>query len=313
MPSFQTPWWLPGAHLQTIVGHVLKGGSVPSRRERWDTPDGDFLDIDFLDEGIDDRAPTVLLIHGLGGNSDSRYIRQAAVELRVRGLAPVAMNCRGALGPNQTARLHHAGEWEDPAFVCRRLRERGPLGVIGFSLGASMTLNLLAREPAAEAAAVVSAPLDLAAGCTVLEQGFSRVYTGYLLNKLTALVAERDDLAAAGFDVAGARAARTIRQFDEALVAPLHGFADAADYYARSSAGPQLASIRTPTLVLRAVDDPFLARSDLSFLRDSRNPCVDARIVEGGGHVGFVDGSLWAPGSWAERTAASWLQEQLGT
>jgi predicted alpha/beta-fold hydrolase len=120
--AFRPARWLPGAHLQTIVGHRLKGGAAPARRERWDTPDGDFLDIDWFDQGLPADAPTVLLIHGLGGSSASSYIQLSAQLLRARGVRPVAMNCRGATGPNRTMRLHHAGEWEDPAFVAARLR-----------------------------------------------------------------------------------------------------------------------------------------------------------------------------------------------
>lgn len=322
MAEFRPRPWLRGAHRQTLTAHFTRRkGRLRYRRERWDTPDGDFLDIDFAEADgaswaeLGHDAPVGLVIHGLGGSAESGYVWDACRELARRGIRPVAMNCRGSSGqPNRRDRLYHAGDDVDPGFVLDRLHERFavPLGVIGYSLGGSMLLNYLGRrgEETPErlrGAVAVSAPLDLAACAIRIEQRFSKVYSRRILQHLRALMRLRG--ATRGGDWQGAMAARTIRDFDEAMIAPLHGFSGAADYYARSSAGQVLGDIRVPTLLLRALDDPFIDAADLAGVEPHEH--LDLCLQPTGGHVGFVRLHRRGLEYWGERRAASWLAERL--
>ncbi len=322
MAEFRPRRWLHGAHRQTLTAHFARRkGRLRYRRERWDTPDGDFLDIDFAEvdgatwADLGPTAPVVLVIHGLGGSANSGYVWDACRELAARGIRPVAMNCRGSSGhANRGDRLYHAGDDADPGFVLDRLHQRFdvPLGVIGYSLGGSMLLNYLGRRgaetPARLLGAVsVSSPLDLAACAVRIEQRGSRIYSRRILQHLRDLVSMREPME--GGDWPAAMAARTVRDFDEALIAPLHGFDDAADYYRQSSSGRILADITVPTLLLRALDDPFLDAADVSDLGPL--PHVELCVQPTGGHVGFVHLGRRGFEFWGERRASSWLAERL--
>jgi uncharacterized protein len=322
MATFAPRPWLHGAHRQTLVSHFARRkGRLRYRRERWDTPDGDFLDIDFAEvDGstwaeLGHHAPVGLIIHGLGGSAESGYVWDACRELARRGIRPVAMNCRGSGGtPNRGDRLYHAGDDVDPGFVLDRLHDRFdvPIGVIGYSLGGSMLLNYLGRRGSdaperLHAAVSVSAPLDLAACAVRIEQRGSKVYSRRILQHLRRLVTMRDEMPGGDWDAA--MRARTIRDFDEALIAPLHGFLGADDYYARSSASQVLADIAVPTLMLRSLDDPFLDASDVEDL--GHLPQVELCLQPTGGHVGFVRLRRRGFEFWGEKRAASWMAERL--
>ena len=325
--AFRPARLLRGPQLQTMVAAYLYGEAIPWVGERWDTADDDFLDVHLagledLPTGAGPRtaddAPVCLLLHGLGGSPDGPQVRDLARALLSRSIAVVAPHLRGTSPEaNLAPRLHHAGETDDVRFLLERLAERyprRPLMVAGISLGGSMTLNLLGRavplpRPLA-AAASISAPLDLARSVRRLDGARIRLYTRYLLRGVKSLLGRRRDLhgRAPGVDVDAALAASTIREFDAALIAPLHGFTSADDYYARASAGPVLGGISTPTLILRAWDDPFLDPADLAHL-DALQPTVRAEVSRYGGHVGFV-----GPGrqTWAQVRAAEFLAAAVG-
>lgn len=322
MSRFRPPLPLRGGNRQTLLAHFARRrGALRYRRERWDTPDGDFLDIDFAEvpgatwSDLGPAAPVGLVIHGLGGSSESGYVWDCCRELAANGLRPVVMNCRGSGGePNRGDRLYHAGDHEDPGFVVEQLAARFevPLGVVGYSLGGGMMLNYLGRTgggvPDRLAAAVsVSSPLDLARCADRIEQGFSNVYNRKILRGLIDLLKQRGEVA--GFDLGPAYRARTIREFDEALIAPLHGFGGAGEYYLKSSPLQVLGAIRVPTLLLRALDDPFLDPVDIEAVvpHDHLELCVHPT----GGHVGFVRWGRSGPVFWGEKRAAGWLAERL--
>lgn len=318
---FRPAPWLPGAHLQTLGGRVLRPSPDPGlRRERLETPDGDVL---LLDVGPEPRvqAPVALVLHGLEGSTERNYARLTLDQLHRRGLRPVGLNFRSCGGePNRLARAYHAGDTEDLAFVLGRLAERfpdRPVGVIGFSLGGNVLLKYLgergdeARKTIA-AAVAVSVPFDLAAGARALETGpMGRLYTLYFLRKLRRKVAAKAPLLTPPVDAQAARLARTLRAYDDALTAPLHGFRDATDYYRRSSSLPYLPSVRVPTLLLQARDDPFLP--DALPLREAEaNPFLVPGFTRGGGHLGFVEGPHpGAPSFWCEEEGTRFLSERV--
>ena len=337
MTSVFAPRRLGGAHAQTILGTLLKPtDGVRYRRERLDTPDGDFLDLDFVD--VPGRtwsdlagAPIVLLLHGLGGDARGGYSVATYRALATLGIRAVGMNYRGCGGtPNRRARLFHAGATEDPRFVLETLAARYPdisLAEAGFSLGGHMLVRAATEEvplPATLRGIVsVSSPLDLHACASCLERGMGRVYSRWILRHLRAFVHRKlatgwkltDEDRAEGRrdpDFEGALKATTIRAFDEALIAPLHGFRDAADYYAQASAGPRLGAITVPTTMIRADDDPFLDNGELD-LPGLRNPAITLVRTAHGGHVGFVHLDRRGPRFWVEPTVARRLCDILLT
>lgn len=320
--EFRAAWWLRGAHLQTVGGKLLRPRvALPLERERLETPDGDFLDLDFtLRPRLD--APIVLVLHGLEGSARRRYTMLTYRELLARGLHAVGMNFRSCSGePNRLPRFYHSGETGDLEYVLGVLGERYPgvaIGVVGYSLGGNVLLRYLGERGEAagarvRAAVAVSVPFDLTAGGETLERGImGRVYTEYFLRSLRRKVEAKEAILAGVCDVEAVRRARTLREFDDAITAPLHGFADAADYYRRASSAAVLDAIRVPTLLLQSEDDPFLPARHLPRDAVRRNPALIAAFTKRGGHVGFVSGALpWRPRFWAEAEAARFLQYRL--
>lgn len=276
------------------------------RRERWDAPDGDFIDVDSL-EGAGDK-PLLVLFHGLEGGSRSHYARAVLQLARERQWTLMLPHFRGCSGtPNRLPRAYHSGDTAEADWILRRVAARAdarPLYALGISLGGNVLLKWLGEQgerarARVRAAAAVSAPLDLMAAGQALERGFNRVYTRMFL---ATLVAKSMDIVArfpGVFDAQRAARARTLREFDDAVTAPLHGFADVADYWTRASSKPLLRSIRVRTLVLNARNDPFLPAR---FLPDTHeaSAAVTLEFPATGGHVGFLSGSFpghlrWLP------------------
>jgi hypothetical protein len=231
------------------------------------------------------------------------------------------MSFRGCSGePNRTARFYHSGETGDPAFALELVRRRDPerrVGAVGFSLGGNALLKLLGERPdggrgLVDAAAAISVPFDLAAGSRVLEMSrMGRMYTTYFLRSLRRKVRAKASLLADRIDVDAALAARTLRAFDDIATAPLHGFGDAARYYAECSSARFIDGIGVPTAVLHSLDDPFLPREAVPTAALEANPSVEAALTPRGGHVGFLSGTPWRPGFWAEEEAARFLASRL--
>lgn len=318
---FRPSPWLRGPHFQTLGGKLLRPSSPPPlERVRVDTPDGDFVDLDLApDPGPD--APVVLILHGLEGSSRRAYVLHACRALLEKGVLPAGMNFRGCSGePNRKARFYHSGETGDVRHVLGWLEQRFPgrsFGALGFSLGGNMLLKYLGEEGAegstkVDAAVTVSVPFDLAAGADRLEEGaMGSLYSHYFLRMLRRKLRQKEGLIPETVDVEEALEAPTLRTFDDAATAPLHGFRDAADYYRRSSSDEFLASVRVPTLLLQARDDPFLPESALPVEAIEANPHLVAGFTDQGGHVGFVEGPPWAPRFWAEEEAARFLAHHL--
>lgn len=251
--------------------------------------------------------PCVVLFHGLEGSSRSHYARSVMRAAAERGWRGVVVHFRGCSGePNRLARAYHSGDSAEIGWVLADLHRRLgiPLYVAGVSLGGNALLKWLAEQggaarPLVAAAAAVSAPLDLAAANASLMRGFNRIYTRHFLASLIPGAIAKARRFPGLFDVAKARAARSLYDFDDVVTAPLHGFRGADDYYARCSAGPLLGGVEVPTLVLNAANDPFLPAAALP--ATNKVPAwVRLEVPRHGGHVGFVTEGLpgcldWLP------------------
>lgn len=301
--SFSPPWWLRNAHAQTLYGALFTPRmAFHWQHERWETPDQDHLDICRLPGNA--QAPVLLLLHGLEGGADSRYIRQAAAMAHSRGWSVIAPYLRGC-GPNfnQAARLYHAGDSGELQWILERIRlefAAVPRYAMGFSLGANLLLKWLG-EQAHEAprwltrCAAIATPFDLVLVGDHLAQGFNRLYTKNFLVTLKAKARAKAHQYPGLFDLKRTLTATTLRQFDDHCIAPLHGFVDAQDYWTRSSCRPWLCSIRCPTLLLQAADDPFIPANALPRPTEL-SPALTWDLQPQGGHVGFVGGQhqpLW--------------------
>jgi len=305
-PSYRAPLWLAGAHAQTIVPALFaRLPEVAFRRERWDTPEGDFIELDWVAEDAATRdapdAPLFVLFHGLEGGSGSHYARTLTAAARARGWHAVIPHFRSCSGPlNLLPRFYHLADSHEVDWVLRRLaeRHRGPLVVAGVSLGGSALLHWLSqrREDAAivSAAAAVSAPLDVHAGGELLSRGFGMVYTRNFLKTLKAKALRKLEQYPGLFDGEAVLASRTMFEFDDVVTAPLHGFRNAHDYWTRASVRPMLREITVPTLVLNARNDPFLPGHALPGRADV-SAAVELDQPAHGGHVGFMTGPF--PGS----------------
>lgn len=297
--SYTAPWWLPGGHLQTIAAALLPAPRIFWKRERWETPDGDFIDLDWAGT----EGPLIALFHGLEGSSSSPYARAIASQALAMGWRCVVPHFRGCSGElNRLPRAYHSGDSAEIDWILRRVHSAMPssrLDVAGVSLGGNALLKWLGEQAEAATAivhraAAISAPLDLAAAGHALGRGFNRVYTRMFLGSLKRKSAAKLKRFPASFDGTAMRASANLYEFDNAVTAPLHGFRDTDDYWEKASSWPLLAHIRVPTLVINARNDPFLPESALARTRAASKD-VTLEFPAGGGHAGFLSGPF--PGS----------------
>jgi predicted alpha/beta-fold hydrolase len=311
MVPYRAPAWLPGGHLQTIYPPLALRPRVDYRRERWNTPDGDFIDLDWLDQdrGTSHAKPLVALFHGLEGSSRSHYALALMAALRERGMRGVVVHFRGCSGePNRLRRAYHSGDAQEIDWILRRLRAQNsdpPLYAVGVSLGGNALLKWLGEQHAAAAeviaaAAAISAPVDLMAAGNALETGFNLIYTLNFLasmkRKTLAKLERFPDLC----DRELMLQARTLRAFDDVVTAPLHGYRDTDDYWTRASSKPLLKDIAVPTLLINARNDPFLPAHALPRAQEVAG-AVALEQPEEGGHVGFVGGAFPGNFDWLPR------------
>ena len=324
--TYTPAWWVPGAHVRTLWGKLVRRASpLAPRVERWPTGAGDEIEVPRL-EPLGARAchgGRLLVLHGLEGTIRSHYLRGLLSLAHRRGWSADALIFRTCNGETTRARrLYHSGETTDLDRVVQRLIRGHPgqaLVLVGFSLGGNVLLKWLGEQAEGvpsevRAAATVSVPFDLERGSRFIERGFARVYTRHFLRTLRAkarLKLERDP---GLFDGAALEQARTLFEFDDVVTAPVHGFEGATDYYRRSSSLGFLTSIRRPTLLLSAYDDPFLPPDVLREVeRIARgNSFLTAEFHQRGGHVGFISGRApWAPHYYAEERVLGFLEHVL--
>lgn len=313
---FVPAWWLRNRHLQTMVPNTLRRHApVALRRERIELPDGDFVDADWTTHA---QGPIVVLLHGLEGSRNSRYASWMLKHLHDAGYRGVLLYFRGCSGEiNRQANGYHSGHTDDFDFFLRKVRAREPdtpLAAIGYSLGGNALLKWLGENGhrrELETAVAVSVPFRLAMCSDTVNKGFARVYQWHLLRRMLRTARRKLQLIHGKGHRPDLDTIRSFRDFDDALTAPLHGFRDAADYYACCSSADYLAGITTPTLVLHAIDDPFMTPETVP-MEEELSPCVDIEVSEYGGHVGFVAGRCpWRPEYWLEKRILEHLQPRL--
>lgn len=322
LPAFEAAFGLGNPHLQTIVGRLVRRRFEPRyERVRLDTDDGDFIDLD-LWRGPEDAAGVCLLLHGLEGSAGSGYMVTTSEALAAAGIQAVALNFRSCSGePNRLPGAYHSGRTDDieRALAWMAARYPGlPRTAVGFSLGGNALLNLLGREGGGRglvAAAAVSVPYDLESSADALQRGMGRVYGRRFLRSLREKAREKavrfPDVVAPG-----AARARTIREFDDRLTAPIHGFRDAADYYARCSANRFVGPVDLPMLLVHARDDPLAPGSSVPVETIRRRPNLSLELTERGGHLGFVGrgrgaGRAGARTGWLEETVSRYISQAM--
>lgn len=278
-------------------------------------PDGDFLDLDWLGPAAD---CLVVVLHGLEGSSSSHYVRALAHNLAAFDIPSVVMHQRGCSGePNRLARFYHGGETRDLRRVlehCRRRRPDARLYAVGFSLGGNILLKWLGESPDSllDAAAAVSVPFRLDLGAQRLEHGLSRLYQAHLVNGMKRSVDRKRRRMPHPVDRRALSRCRTFEQIDTCLTAPLHGFRDARDYYARSSCRRFLGSIRTPTLIVHSLDDPFMTPAAVPG-EEELSSAVTMELSRRGGHCGFVAGATpFQPRYWLDRRLPEFIRSRMG-
>lgn len=309
--SYRAPWWLPGGNAQTIWAAQASRrhfGPTPKwQRSRWNTPDGDFIDVDLARHTTAPQAPLLVLFHGLEGSSASQYAVAFADFAAAHGLAYAVPHFRGCSGEiNHAPRAYHSGDFQEIDWILRRFAEEHPgrpLLAVGVSLGGNALMRW-AGEVGMEATsrvhaiAAVCSPLDLAAGGHAIGRGFNRlVYTRMFMRSMVPKALGKLEQHPGLFDRELLLAARDLYEFDNLFTAPLHGFRDTADYWTRASAKPVLRDIRVPALALNARNDPFVPAASLPTQQDAGHH-VTLWQPEQGGHVGFPvsHGPLGLPG-----------------
>ncbi|MBT1710075.1 alpha/beta fold hydrolase [Fulvivirgaceae bacterium PWU5] len=308
---YDPPFFLFNRHLETIFPALMRSVELPPyTRERIETPDGDFLDLDWLSRsrqigGTGDvgMRPLLILSHGLEGDSQRPYIKGMAKAFLLQGFDVLAWNFRGCgLDMNRLLRFYHSGATEDLDLVVQHAIQQGytQIDLVGFSLGGNLTLKYLgesALPPAVHRAAVFSVPLDLYDACLEISRRENWIYARRFLKSLKSKIT-RKATQMQGLDTSRLENIRTILEFDEYYTAPLHGFASALDYYERNSSIHFLDGIHVPTLIVNAVNDPFLGKNSFPMERLAKHASVTFECITRGGHVGFAqinkNGLYWS-------------------
>lgn len=324
MDGYRAPRWLPGGHAQTIwpalFARRFDGAQPPRlRRERWSTPDQDFVDVDFLDATSDDDAPLLVLFHGLEGSSGSHYAQAFADWARRAGWRFAIPHFRGCSGePNLAPRAYHSGDFEEVGWMLSQLRARheGTMVAVGVSLGGNALLRWAqeAGDSAARVASAVAAvcsPIDLAAGGHAIGRGFNRlVYTRMFLRTLVPKALQKLSQHPGLFDRERLLQARDLYEFDNVFTAPLHGFSSTDDYWSRGSAKPHLHRIRIPALVLNARNDPFVPAACLPAPHEVGKHVTLWQPAHGG-HVGFPSGRFPGHVHAMPQGVMAWIRSRL--
>jgi len=324
--SYESPAWLIGGHAQTLYATLFRTVDFHyERRERIDTPDGDFLDLEWTHPRDDDSLfePTrirrvAILTHGLEGSAQRNYMRGMARALVRHGWDVVAWNLRGCSDElNRTVPTYHSGKTEDLETVVQHALSKGygRAALVGFSLGGNMTLKYLGERGASvdgriRRAVAISTPVDLEASSRQISARSNWHYTQYFLRSLRETVRRKAQMHPNTVDASIMNGVRTLTDFDDAFTAPLNGFRDARDYYRQSSSKPLLENIAVPTLLLNAANDPFLPDTCYPFDIARRHDLLTLDVPDEGGHVGFVtsepDGAYFS-----EIRAARFLSSQV--
>ncbi len=321
--NYQAPWWLPTGNAQTIYSAKLaqryRGEKPRWVRQRWDTSDGDFIDVDWLIESSDlpKDAPLLVMFHGLEGSSGSHYAEAFAQEMQTRGWRMAVPHFRGCSGEiNWAPRAYHSGDYEEIDWILHRFAQLhpGPIFAVGISLGGNALMRWAGEMghqagSIAQAVASVCSPIDLAASGHAIDTGFNKaVYARMFLATMKPRAMEKLKQYPGLFDAKKLQKAQTLYAFDNVFTAPLHGFRDTNDYWDRASAKPGLMRIQIPALVLNARNDPFIPASCLPS-KQQVSKSVTLWQPEHGGHVGFASGQFPADLQEMPWAVIEWMQQ----
>ncbi|KTC77075.1 hydrolase [Legionella brunensis] len=316
--EFKPAWWLSNSHAQTLYPTLARRVQAPvDMTERIELPDGDFIDLAWAINGLSPKSPLVVLLHGLGGSIESSYVAGLMHALNACGWRAVLMHFRGASKePNRLARAYHSGDTGDLNFFLQLLAKREPntkKAAIGVSLGGNVLLKWLGEsgpQKLIEVAVAVSVPFQLRLVADRISQGFSRVYQGYLLRRLKAVFEQKksafhDNLPE---PIKNMHKWQCFWTFDEFVTAPLHGFPNVHTYYRDASSRKYLRGIATPTLIIHALDDPFMT-PEVVPQEDELSQDIVLELSSTGGHVGFITGNVpWMPVYWLEQRIPNFLK-----
>lgn len=325
--DYKAPAWLPGGHAQTIWSALYAQkrhqAPVPMHRERWTTPDGDFIDVD-KQMASSKKRPLLVLFHGLEGSSDSHYAQAFADwahEHDVQLAIPHFRGCSGQI--NLSPRAYHSGDHEEIDWVLKRLRQvhkaqQGEwLLAVGVSLGGNALMRWAAEQgheatKTADAIASICSPLDLAMSGDAIGKGLNRyIYTPMFLKSMKPKALAKWAQFPGLFDKDAMLNAKDLYEFDNVFTAPLHGFKNTLDYWAKASAKPLMQAIHLPALALNAQNDPFVPASSLPQHKDvSRS--VTLWQPEQGGHVGFAAGPWPGHVRQMPNKVGEWLMKRVG-
>ena len=318
--SYTAPFWLRNGHLQTLWPVLFRKPDLPVLwRERLETPDDDFIDIDYMPASVGLQSNRVVILsHGLEGHSRRRYMLGMAQALNEHGWDVVSRNFRGCSGePNRSLRLYHSGEIDDLHLVVRRCLELGytSIALVGFSMGGNQTLKYLGEKqnlPSEIKAAVgISVPCDLEGSAYQLSRPSRLPYMLYFMPTLREKIRIKHQKFPGKLDITGLDRITTFSEFDNRFTAPLHGFSSAQHYWHTSGCLQKLQHIHTPTLLINASDDPFLSASCYPTHVAAKNKALTLEMPRWGGHVGFV-----TPGNvlyWTEKRTAAYLDHVCGS
>ena len=317
--DYRAPLWLPGGTLQTIYAYYRKlTPNLNYRRERWETPDNDFIDLDWIDSAST-AARLLVVFHGLEGCSRSHYalaLMSMVRQLGWRGVVPHFRGCSGE--PNRLVRSYHSGDSDEIDWILRRLKERRPsaeIFTLGVSLGGNMLLKWLGEQGENASTIIrravgVSVPVDLVAATSELDRGMKKlIYTRHFLRPLRRKVLGKITAHQLPLDPRQVRRASTFHEFDNLYTAPVHGFKDAEDYWTRASSKPWLKQIKVPTLLVHAFNDPFIPAAALPRAEEVSN-AVTLDYAVTGGHVGFVSGGFPGNLDWLSRRVLDFLNTE---
>jgi len=326
--SYRSPWWLPGGHLQTIwpalYAKRFSNSPVNWRRERWTTPDQDFVDVDFCEAAASDSPkPLLVLFHGLEGSSSSHYA-EAFADWAVQNKCDLAIpHFRGCSGTLNTApRAYHSGDHAEIDFFLKKFKQqadaaqRPGLVAAGVSLGGNALMRWAGEQgqeaqKQVKAVASICSPLDLAASGKAIGEGFNRqVYTRMFLRSMKPKALAKLKQHPGLFDAQRMLNSKDLYEFDNVFTAPLHGFQNTDDYWRRASALPLMANIKIPGLALNALNDPFIPADSLPSTHKV-SPCVELWQPPHGGHVGFAKGSIPGHLKAMPEAVGTWLIQHL--
>lgn len=323
---FKPGWGIRNRHAQTIAGRFTRNRyGIIFHRRRLQTPDGDFIDLDFPEIAgylLDESAPLVLLLHGLEGNARKAYACETYYYLAQQGIRSVGMNYRSCSGEmNKKPYSYHAGATGDVNMVYQLLDQwypGVPKGIIGFSLGANLALKYLGELgenvwSSLKTAVAVSPPFDLQKDSKTMDHGLSKVYSRIFLRAIRRKLIAKSDIIQEMVDLDSILKSTSITELDQIYTAPINGFKDANDYYAQCSSANYIHNITIPTLILRAIDDPLFDPDDIPHESFKNNPFIHSSITPNGGHLGYIEGRPWKYSAWAEKQGAKFLSQFLAT